>query len=71
MGLLPFYHVSGLSVMINLTLYRARVVTFPAFEPTHFLKSIQDYKMTVLPMVPPLVIFLTKVGAMIRQTLNG
>ena len=61
MGLLPFYHIYGLSVLVfSLPIMRARVVTLPAFEPTSFLSAIQTYKMTMMHLVPPLVIFLAK-----------
>ena len=61
MGLLPFYHIYGLAVLVfSLPIHRARVVTLPSFEPTSFLSAIQRYKMTNLHLVPPLAIFLAK-----------
>jgi len=32
----------------------------PKFEPDRFLKAIQDYKITQAPVVPPIIVFLTK-----------
>ena len=61
LGLLPFYHIYGLSAIVfSFPLRRNRVVTLPAFEPVSFLSAIQKHKMTMLHLVPPLVIFLAK-----------
>ena len=44
-AVLPFFHIYGLSVIMNIPLYRgATVVTMPRFELAEFLRVIQDYR---------------------------
>ncbi|XP_022913006.2 luciferin 4-monooxygenase-like [Onthophagus taurus] len=58
LGLLPIYHVYGLFVVIMSILEDRKVVLLKKFEPQLFLKTIQNYKITRLAVVPPLVQFL-------------
>ncbi|XP_071949901.1 uncharacterized protein [Antedon mediterranea] len=59
--LLPIFHIFGMTAVLMSSLYQgARVVTIPRFEPEMFLKTIQDYKITHMPVVPPVVLFLAK-----------
>ncbi|EAT48872.1 AAEL000132-PA [Aedes aegypti] len=60
LGLLPFYHVYGFMLMLNVCCNRYSMVVLPRFEPDLFLRSIQDYKVTMANLVPPLVVFLAK-----------
>ena len=39
---------------------RATLVVTPRFEPPLFLKAVQDYKVTVACMVPPMLVILDK-----------
>lgn len=58
---LPMFHIYGLSVILNLGLYTgATVVTMPRFELEQFLRIVQDYKVTLLPIVPPIALALAK-----------
>jgi acyl-CoA synthetase (AMP-forming)/AMP-acid ligase II len=58
---LPLYHIYGLSVIMNLGLYMgATIVTMPRFELEGFLQILQDYEVTLAPLVPPLVLALSK-----------
>ena len=60
-GLLPFFHIYGMTVIMNFALYRgAKVVTMPKFELEPFLKLMQDYKVTHGYLVPPIVLALGK-----------
>ncbi|XP_072050904.1 uncharacterized protein [Amphiura filiformis] len=61
LAVLPFYHVYG-CVTISLASLKigVKLVTLPQFEPEVFLKTIQDHKITIGYLVPPLVVFLTK-----------
>jgi acyl-CoA synthetase (AMP-forming)/AMP-acid ligase II len=58
---LPLYHIYGLSVIMNLGLYMgATIVMMPRFELEGFLRIMQDYEVTLAPLVPPLVLALSK-----------
>eukprot|EP00937_MAST-01D_sp_MAST-1D-sp2_P003963 g3963.t1 len=60
-GVLPFFHIYGMVIILNLALTSvATVVTMPRFDPQAFLKLLQEHKVTVAHLVPPLVLFLAK-----------
>jgi len=57
----PCYHVYGFHVVINLALRcGATVVTLPQFEFEGFLRTLQDYEINILPVVPPIVLGLAR-----------
>ncbi len=60
-AVLPFFHIYGLVVLMNIPLFRgATVVTMPRFELAGFLQTIQDYRITRAWVVPPIVLGLAK-----------
>ena len=60
-AVLPFFHIYGLVVVMNLSLYRgATVVTMPRFDLAEFLRVMQDYRITRVYVVPPIVLALAK-----------
>jgi acyl-CoA synthetase (AMP-forming)/AMP-acid ligase II len=60
-AVLPFFHIYGLVVIMNLVLERgAAIVTTPRFELREFLRVIQDYRITRAAVVPPIVLALAK-----------
>jgi acyl-CoA synthetase (AMP-forming)/AMP-acid ligase II len=60
-GVLPFFHIYGLTVLVNLALWRgATVVTMPRFELDGFLRLMQDHEVTFACLVPPIVVALAK-----------
>jgi acyl-CoA synthetase (AMP-forming)/AMP-acid ligase II len=60
-GVLPFYHIYGLTVILSLSLANgATVVSLPRFDLLQFLQALQDYKVTVGNMVPPIMLALAK-----------
>jgi acyl-CoA synthetase (AMP-forming)/AMP-acid ligase II len=60
-GVLPFFHVYGLTVLMNLALWRGTtVVTMPRFELEAFLRLMQDHRVTYACLVPPIVLALAK-----------
>ena len=60
-GILPLYHIYGLTVLMCVALAaRATVVLLPRFQPESFLKCLQDEKVTMAMIAPPLAIFLAK-----------
>ncbi len=57
----PSYHVYGFHVVINLALRTgATVVTLPQFDFEEFLRALQDYQVNILPVVPPIVLGLSR-----------
>jgi acyl-CoA synthetase (AMP-forming)/AMP-acid ligase II len=56
---LPFFHIYGLVVLMNLPLHRGyTIVTLPRFELAEFLRVVQDYRITRAYVVPPIVLAL-------------
>lgn len=61
LALLPFFHIYGLTVLLNLALReRACLVTMPRFDLAEFLRIIQDHKCTYLFIAPPIAVALSK-----------
>jgi len=53
LGLLPFFHVYGLTVCMNLaTALSATVAPYPQFVPQEVLKAIDKVKPTIFPSAP-------------------
>jgi len=60
-AILPFYHIYGLTLMLNSVLDEgATVVTLPRFELEGFLDTLQRYKVTFACLVPPIILGLAK-----------
>jgi acyl-CoA synthetase (AMP-forming)/AMP-acid ligase II len=60
-AVLPFFHIYGLVVLMNLPLYlNGTVVTMPRFELAEFLRVLQEYRITRAYVVPPIVLALAK-----------
>ena len=61
LAMLPFFHIYGMVVVMKLALAGgATVVSMPRFDMEDFLGLIQQYKVTTLPLVPPVVLGLAK-----------
>lgn len=57
----PMYHLYGLHVVVNLGLREgATIVTLPRYELNQFLGVLEKYRVTVAPLVPPLVLALSR-----------
>ncbi|TSD50028.1 4-coumarate--CoA ligase family protein [Rhodococcus sp. KBS0724] len=60
-GLLPFSHIYGMSVVLNLSLRRrATIVTMRSFSLESLLAVIQTERATHLPVAPPVMVALAK-----------
>jgi acyl-CoA synthetase (AMP-forming)/AMP-acid ligase II len=60
-GVLPFFHIYGLIVVLNFGLLRgATIITLPRFELEPFLKALQDWPVAVAHIVPPIAVALAK-----------
>jgi acyl-CoA synthetase (AMP-forming)/AMP-acid ligase II len=56
-AVLPFYHIYGIALIMNLTLYKGgTIVTMPRFDMTRFLQLMQDYDVTRAYLVPPIIL---------------
>ncbi len=61
LGVLPFFHIYGMVVIMNLAIYvGATVVTMPRFELEACLQIVEKYKITFANVVPPLVLAFAK-----------
>ena len=60
-GFLPFFHIYGQTVVLNDCLRRgAQIVTMPRFELEQFLQLIQEHRITIAYVAPPVVVALAK-----------
>lgn len=60
-GVLPFYHIYGMLVILNLCLYKGMtIVTMPRFDLEQFLNLMQAYQITRANLVPPIILALAK-----------
>jgi acyl-CoA synthetase (AMP-forming)/AMP-acid ligase II len=61
LAVLPFYHIYGLTVLLNFALKtRSTLVTMPRFDLPEFLRIIQEQKCTWLFIAPPIAVALAK-----------
>ncbi len=61
LGVLPFFHIYGMTVIMNLGLYvGATIVTMPRFDLEQCLEILQKYRVTFANVVPPIVLALAK-----------
>jgi 4-coumarate--CoA ligase len=61
LGVLPFFHIYGLTGLVHQPLYRGiELVVMPAFDLEVFLKSIQEHKITFIYVAPPVLVRLAR-----------
>ncbi len=61
LAVLPFFHIYGMTVLLNLALRRrATLITMPRFDLEQFLQTIQRYNCNFLFVAPPIVVALAK-----------
>ncbi|MFM9376816.1 AMP-binding protein [Gordonia sp. VNK21] len=61
LAVLPFFHIYGLTVLLNLALYRrATLVTMPRFDLAVFLDTIAETRCTYVFIAPPVAVALAK-----------
>ncbi|GGX89125.1 4-coumarate--CoA ligase family protein [Streptomyces anandii] len=72
LAVLPFFHIYGLTALMNAPLRKgATVVVLPRFELETFLAAIQDHRITGLYVAPPIVLALAKHPAVARYDLSS
>jgi len=60
-GILPFYHIYGMTIILSMALYRgAKIVTMPKFEMDDFLGLVQEHGIESAYLVPPIILGLAK-----------
>ncbi|KAG0167527.1 hypothetical protein DFQ30_005988 [Apophysomyces sp. BC1015] len=60
-GLLPFFHMYGLFLMLHAALYWGiPVFVMPRFDLVQFCETVHKYKITYAPLVPPILVLLAK-----------
>ena len=61
LGVMPFYHIYGMTVVMNLALHKhATVVAMLRFELEPFLRVLQDHRVERAYVAPPIVVALAK-----------
>jgi acyl-CoA synthetase (AMP-forming)/AMP-acid ligase II len=61
MAVLPFFHIYGMTVLLNLALRRrATLVTMPRFDLAAFLEALAEYRVTWGFIAPPIAVALAK-----------
>jgi acyl-CoA synthetase (AMP-forming)/AMP-acid ligase II len=66
------YHLYGLHVVVNQGLSQgATIVTLPRYDLDQFLQVLEQYKVTIAPLVPPLVLALAHAPQLGRHDLSS
>jgi len=72
MGVLPFFHIYGMVVIMNMALYEgASVVTMPRFDLEGALALMEKYRVTTAHLVPPIVLAFSKHPAVDQYDLSS
>ncbi|WP_370414254.1 4-coumarate--CoA ligase family protein [Streptomyces fradiae] len=72
LAVLPFFHVYGLTALMNAPLRQgATVVVLPRFELDGFLAAIEKHRIDVLFVAPPIVLALAKHPAVANYDLSS
>ncbi|MFF9059897.1 4-coumarate--CoA ligase family protein [Streptomyces sp. NPDC014882] len=72
LAVLPFFHIYGLTALMNAPLRKgATVVVLPRFDLETFLAAIQNHRITGLYVAPPIVLALAKHPAVARYDLSS
>ena len=71
-GVLPFFHIYGMMVILNFALLRrATTVTLPRFELEAFLRVLQEWPIALAHIVPPIAVALAKHPAVDNYNLQN
>jgi acyl-CoA synthetase (AMP-forming)/AMP-acid ligase II len=72
LAVLPFFHIYGLVVIMKLGLSRgATIVSMPRFDFGEFLTALQRHRVTIAPLVPPIVLGMVKSPAVDQVDLSS
>jgi acyl-CoA synthetase (AMP-forming)/AMP-acid ligase II len=71
-GVLPFFHIYGQVVVLNLGLAGgSTIVTLPRFDLGRFLGMVEEHRVTVAHVVPPIVLALASAPAVDDHDLSS
>jgi acyl-CoA synthetase (AMP-forming)/AMP-acid ligase II len=71
-GVLPFFHIYGMVIVMNFGLRRgATCITLPRFDLEAFLRMLQDWPITLAHIVPPIAVALAKHPVVDNYDLSG
>jgi acyl-CoA synthetase (AMP-forming)/AMP-acid ligase II len=60
-AIMPLFHIYGMTVLLNAVVHaRARLVMMPSFDLEQFLANLQNHKVTVAYIAPPVAVALAK-----------
>lgn len=72
LGVLPFFHIYGLAVILNGGLYQeGTIITMPRFDLERMLGLIEDHQITDAHLVPPIVLAVSQHPAVERFDLSS
>ncbi|MHB8587360.1 MAG: AMP-binding protein [Candidatus Dormibacteraceae bacterium] len=72
LAFLPFFHIYGMTVIMNLGLYSgATLVSMQRFELEPCLQAVQEHHVTRFFLVPPIVVLLAKQPAIDKYDLSS
>lgn len=61
LGVLPFFHIYGQVAILNMgIMHGAHIVTLPRFDFAQFLTTMQQHKITVAFLAPPIMVGIAK-----------
>ncbi|MFB9902972.1 AMP-binding protein [Allokutzneria oryzae] len=60
LAVLPFFHIFGITIMLNYLRKGSTLVVLPSFDLARFLGAIQEHRITRVFAVPPIVLALAK-----------
>jgi acyl-CoA synthetase (AMP-forming)/AMP-acid ligase II len=61
LGVLPFFHIYGLTMLLHQVLHRGiELIVMPGFELKGFLSTIQKHKITFINVAPPILVRLAR-----------
>ena len=71
-AVLPFFHIYGMVVIMKLGLSQGgTIVSMPRFDFPEFLAAMQKYRVTIAPLVPPIVLGMVKNPAVSQFDLSS
>jgi acyl-CoA synthetase (AMP-forming)/AMP-acid ligase II len=71
-GVLPFFHIYGMTVIMNLGLWRgATIVTMAQFRPDALRRCIEEHRVTRLYAAPPIILALVQHPAFATADLSS
>lgn len=72
LGVLPFFHIYGLTGLVHQPLHRGvELVVMPAFDLKVFLETIQRHKITFIYVAPPVIVRLARDESVSKYDLSS